>query len=478
MRALSKEKVSRYVSERGFKLLSDYVPSQKLYLSCSQGHLFRASWSNFKHRKSGCAKCKSEKSARLQKKPYKDIVAFAEKNGQKILTTEEEYLSNKSRKANYLKVSCKCGVSYKTQRTIFKGRCLGCMDPVQRATKLKTSLDQVLETIKKRGYEPLFSKYENSKTKISVSCSKHGSFEIRLNDLQQGHGCPSCGHTVSIAEKEIGEKLESKGLLIIKNDRSVLDGLELDIFIPSLNLAIEFCGNKWHTEEFGKEKDYHYKKYKECLLKGVSLITVFENEWLANKEAILTSLLAKAKIPTNKTYARKTKAVEIDVRLASEFANKHHIQGYKGVALTAFALFDQDEIIGCAILARHPRDSSQIVLSRLCFGGTFVSGGFAKLLKKCKEWSSSRGYKTLISWSDNRWSSGSVYQKNGFYLKRELPPDYFYVLNGKKILKKQSATKKHLLKMGGSGSTEKEMALSLGYYRMWDCGKKTWFLDL
>lgn len=39
---------------------------------------------------------------------------------------------------------------------------------------------------------------------------------------------------------------------------------------------------------------------------------------------------------------------------------------------------------------------------------------------------------------------------------------------------KQSCTKKALKERGGVGSTEKELAESLGYARIWDCGKKRW----
>ena len=65
----------------------------------------------------------------------------------------------------------------------------------------------------------------------------------------------------------------------------------------------------------------------------------------------------------------------------------------------------------------------------------------------------------------------------GFTLEEELPPDYFYIKD-RKVFKKQSCQKKHLIKMGGVGNTEKELATSLNMHRVWDCGKKRWIISL
>jgi hypothetical protein len=65
----------------------------------------------------------------------------------------------------------------------------------------------------------------------------------------------------------------------------------------------------------------------------------------------------------------------------------------------------------------------------------------------------------------------------GFTLEEELPPDYSYT-DGHNRFSKQSCQKKHLIKKGAVGNTEKEMAKSIGYGRIWDCGKKRWSLLL
>lgn len=65
----------------------------------------------------------------------------------------------------------------------------------------------------------------------------------------------------------------------------------------------------------------------------------------------------------------------------------------------------------------------------------------------------------------------------GYTKEEELPPDYFY-LDGNEVRSKQSCQKKHLAKKGARGKTEREMAESLGYDRIWDCGKIRWVLEI
>lgn len=66
---------------------------------------------------------------------------------------------------------------------------------------------------------------------------------------------------------------------ILLRDKEVLNGQELDIYIPSKKLAIEFNGDYWHSiKRLGKV--YHIVKTLKCNEKGIRLIHIFEHEWL------------------------------------------------------------------------------------------------------------------------------------------------------------------------------------------------------
>jgi very-short-patch-repair endonuclease len=71
---------------------------------------------------------------------------------------------------------------------------------------------------------------------------------------------------------------------VLENDRIQLEGKELDIFIPSLNLGIEFDGDYWHTKEDAKEKDE--RKNQLCEEKGIRLLRIKESDWDSDRTQI------------------------------------------------------------------------------------------------------------------------------------------------------------------------------------------------
>jgi len=82
---------------------------------------------------------------------------------------------------------------------------------------------------------------------------------------------------------------------IIENDRSILNGKELDIYLPEKKLAFEFDGLYWHSEMF-LPKDYHKNKTNSCESKGVQLIHIFEDDWLYKQDIVksrISSLIGR-----------------------------------------------------------------------------------------------------------------------------------------------------------------------------------------
>ena len=54
-------------------------------------------------------------------------------------------------------------------------------------------------------------------------------------------------------------------------------GLELDIFMPTLNKAIEYNGEYWHQNKDMKDRDL--LKQQLCKSKGIKLLTIWDKEW-------------------------------------------------------------------------------------------------------------------------------------------------------------------------------------------------------
>ena len=292
----------------------------------------------------------------------------------------------------------------------------------------------------------------------------------------KGHLLDVGGSTPQIELREFLTSLLGEDR-VIYNTRKIIAPLELDLYVPSLNLAIEYCGLYWHSED-QKSNNYHYTKMKLCNEKGIRLITVFEDEWLEREGQVknyITSVLSKNTI---KIGARETELKEVSKKEAITFLEENHIQGSSQIE-AAFGLYNNG-LVAVITGSKHHRQGFEgiFVLNRLAFKhDVSVSGGSSKLLKELVNYAKNSGYAKIISWSDNRYSEGNVYQKTGFVLEEESKPDYSYI-DGLKRIAKQSCQKKHLLEKGAVGETEHEMARSLGYSRIYDCGKKRWSFKL
>ena len=60
--------------------------------------------------------------------------------------------------------------------------------------------------------------------------------------------------------------------------RSIINPLELDIYIPDLKIAIEYNGCYYHSIEAGTSKDYHLEKSLRCRDLGIRLIHIYDFE--------------------------------------------------------------------------------------------------------------------------------------------------------------------------------------------------------
>ena len=84
--------------------------------------------------------------------------------------------------------------------------------------------------------------------------------------------------TFSTYELQVRSWLDELGIIYNCNDRSILNGRELDIYIPKYHLAIEINGCYWHSNAC-KPKSYHMDKWSQCKDKGIKMITLWE-DWI------------------------------------------------------------------------------------------------------------------------------------------------------------------------------------------------------
>lgn len=334
------------------------------------------------------------------------------------------------------------------------------------------------ESIRQKMIDTLIEKY-------GVECfSKHPSFKQKYQDTcmeRYGVKSPLClpeNRPNLKQQNEIMDWLNSFGYKF-ENDFSVLENRELDMYDPDAKLALEFCGIFWHAEESfrPRTRSYHYDKWKRCREKGIQLLTIFDDEWRDRRGVCESLILSKLGVFERRIQGRKCKVKEISKGEMKSFCDLHHLQGANKLGRVCFGLFHGDEMVGAVDLGEHHRrkEKGAVVLTRLCFMlGVNVVGGAGKLFRACTEWCASNGIEKIVSWSDNRYSDGGVYERLGFKRSADLPPDYCYVdmKNPKRRISKQSQSKKK--SECPPGMTELEWANSRGLSRIWDCGKVRW----
>ena len=75
------------------------------------------------------------------------------------------------------------------------------------------------------------------------------------------------------------------------NDRTVLHGRELDVYVPEHHIAMEYDGLYWHSEDAGRDKGYHRRKTDDCAAAGISLVHVWEDD-RRDRRAIIEDMIA------------------------------------------------------------------------------------------------------------------------------------------------------------------------------------------
>lgn len=85
---------------------------------------------------------------------------------------------------------------------------------------------------------------------------------------------------------------------IIRGDYKVLNGKELDIYIPDEKIAFEYNGEYFHSNLL-KDDFYHYNKSVLCLKKGIRLIHIYSFENWNDIEIFIYNLFNNSETITN-----------------------------------------------------------------------------------------------------------------------------------------------------------------------------------
>lgn len=268
-------------------------------------------------------------------------------------------------------------------------------------------------------------------------------------------------------ENEIAAFLDQHGIRYKRRDRTAIRPFEADFLLPDHGLIVEFNGLYWHTEEV-VGNDYHRRKYLTATAAGYRMLMVNEDEYVGRRRAIENKILNLCGFSDRGVGARKLVISEIDIASAQRFTEKHHIQGRTSTVWRAYGAFQGEEMRGAVILGKQ-RGTGTIELTRFCTSGAIHAGLLSRFLSHIRKTVNEE----IVTFADLRYSDGNVYRRTGFVETGEVRPDYRYAKGGK-TYHKSLFTKKRIAKRFGidvSSMTEKQAMRSLGYSRIYDCGK-------
>lgn len=343
--------------------------------------------------------------------------------------------------------------------------------------------------------------------KVWLDCPKHGRFSYSVfSHLHELEGCKECRKIFgpSVAEKHFADFVESLGHDVIRSDRQTLDGKEIDVFVPSLNIGFEFNGTYFHSNKFIKDSAKHKEKYELAKNKNIKLIQIWDVDWLKNKNNIkkyVKQVLYKATIKNVVADVLTAKSlvmesidknvfknllsensplcfVESDVYLALKNADE------KIVSIASFVKYNNDYYVSRFVNVEECMEDAKNVNDKLT-ENTIETNGYFDLLIECFE--SSYEYNNLYFVDDNMLPMLDLFtlricQNNNDEEKSpnwvecyEIEPDYQLVKGTGKYVKYLNEKG---VKMTGDSTfmfnrelNDKEIALSNDMLKIYDAGK-------
>ena len=285
---------------------------------------------------------------------------------------------------------------------------------------------------------------------------------------------PPNSYTISGYEIQLHDFIKQNTKNTLTSDRKILNGKELDIYLPDLKLAFEFNGLYWHNE-LNKNKNYHLNKTELCKEKGIQLIHIWEDNWIYKQNVVKSMILNKLGKTPNKIYGRKTEVKEVsDNKIIKEFLIENHLQGFVGSKIK-LGLYYENELVSLMIfgkrrvsMAKKTTNIDEYELLRFCNKLNInIIGGASKLFKYFIE---KYNPKEIITYADRSHSDGKLYEQLGFNFVSKTSPNYYYIIDN---LRKHrfNFRKDKLIKEGSnSNKTEHEIMLDRNIYRIYDSG--------
>lgn len=287
----------------------------------------------------GCPKCNAKKRVENHR------LTFLKKNGSitdPLLLQEWNYARNllltpkdftpASNKYVWWKCS-KCGYEWRAKisnRSVLKRGCPACKNlaVIKGKNDLATThplLAKEWHPTKNLPLTPYNVPYGTRK-KVWWICPKGHEYQASILHRSHGTNCPICnnGRQTSFHEQAIFHYVKQIFPDAINRYKDIFkNGMELDIYIPSIKTAVEYDGIFYHKQNKLKRE---MLKYEICQQHNIKLIRIKEADITKNKDSGSTADLVYHIPGLGNTKEALNKAISVLLfKLISTFSSKYHI---------------------------------------------------------------------------------------------------------------------------------------------------------
>ena len=229
---------------------------------------------------------------------------------------------------------------------------------------------------------------------------------------------------------------------------------------------------KYSEKYFGYRTDFLYTSQQAYAAQGIRVLSFFSDEWADHREICKSIVRAALGIFKERYYARKCRVEYLTREQSIEFFNANHLQGASASRYTV-GLLDGDKIVAALSISppRFSQKSDFEVIRYACKLNTQAVGAFMKCLKFF-----TKDHTGIIAtYSDARIFSSDTYRHNFVEVSDDSTLDYgYYYSNGRERFNRFKFQKFKLVKAYPEFEkiTEHDIALVLGYYRIFDAGQR------
>lgn len=397
----------------------------------------------------------------------KSDISNAVRNSKSNCSVEEKESIENTRVSTMIK---KYGVPYNSQRESVKAKL--------KQTKLKKyQYDSLIDN------DWLRVEYVDKKRTAVDIAEELGCHDSAVRRYVALHGYEVRNYSNrSRQEFKLCRWLDTHGIHYETCNRTLLDGVEVDIYIPEHSLAIEVNGLLYHSynpnafhisrqKNAEKRLEYRGKHLKKTIAAnnaGVHLLHFTDFSIDNNWDIVINIISSKLGLHT-KIGARKCLLKQIDVPTQKQFFNRYHLQGY-AASNSAYGLYYDNRLIQCISIGSNRFRKNELEIIRFASEHNItVVGGLSKLLKHIR---TQHCNAVITTYCDRDISTGAGYISAGFRVIEYTKPGYFWT-DGRNIISRYRTQKKQLSKWLSNYNPEESESVNMfraGYLRYWNSG--------